>query len=187
MPNISISGTNQPVTRLSVKRPPPMWSMAAACLAANSGCTVGMCEVANTLEYEVVSDRPAAQANTSNPSPLKLVSPPNPFQRPTGTMASNFISSARRASSLRRRPLGFEQACHFRNRAAAGEIGGERAEFERGIVEERIRRGRSRRLLTGHRHALSGFRRAGQTRRERRVRASLLLPGGERSRAQASG
>src|ERR1700691_5975129 len=74
--------------------------MAAACLAANSGCTVGMCEVANTLEYEVASDSPAAQANTSKPSPLKLASPAKPFQRPTGTMASNFISSARRASFL---------------------------------------------------------------------------------------
>src|ERR1700733_11834177 len=74
--------------------------MAAACLAANNGCTVGMCEVANTLAYEVASDRPAAQANTSKPSPLKLVSPPKPFHRPTGTMASNFMSSARRASSL---------------------------------------------------------------------------------------
>src|ERR1700684_1475930 len=59
-----------------------------------------MCEVANTLEYEVAAERPAAQANTSKPSPLKLVSPPKPFQRPTGTMASNFMSSARRASSL---------------------------------------------------------------------------------------
>jgi hypothetical protein len=29
---------------------------------------------------------------------LKLVAPPKPFQRPTGTMASNSISSAMRAS-----------------------------------------------------------------------------------------
>src|ERR1700690_1751232 len=73
--------------------------MAAACLAAKRGCTVGMCEVANTLEYDVASDSPAAQANTSKPAPLKLVSPPKPFQRPTGTSASKSIASDIAASA----------------------------------------------------------------------------------------
>ena len=40
----------------------------------------------------------AAKVKHSKPSPLKLVAPPKPFQRPTGTMASNSISSAIRAS-----------------------------------------------------------------------------------------
>jgi hypothetical protein len=42
---------------------------------------------------------PAAQVNDSKPAPLKLVTPPNPFQRPTGTSTSNPISSPMRASS----------------------------------------------------------------------------------------
>ena len=63
-----------------------------------------------------------------------------------------------------RRPLGFEQATHFRNRAAAGEVGGERAELERGIIEEGIGRRHLRRVcITGHRQALSEFRPARQT------------------------
>src|SRR5690606_17454179 len=39
-----------------------------------------------------------AQEKLSKPSPLKLVSPPKPFQRPTGTSASNPISSPSCAS-----------------------------------------------------------------------------------------
>ena len=42
---------------------------------------------------------PAAQVNDSKPAPLKLVTPPKPFQRPTGTSASNSISSAMVASA----------------------------------------------------------------------------------------
>ena len=49
MPNISISGLNQPQTTLSPKRPAEMLSMVAACLAAKMGCTVGTCEVAKTM------------------------------------------------------------------------------------------------------------------------------------------
>src|ERR1700733_8830679 len=37
---------------------------------------------------------PAAQEKHSKPGPLKFVSPPKPFQRPTGTKASNSMSSA---------------------------------------------------------------------------------------------
>src|SRR5215831_3162152 len=37
---------------------------------------------------------PAAQEKHSKPGPLKLVTPPNPFQRPTGTSASNSMASA---------------------------------------------------------------------------------------------
>jgi hypothetical protein len=42
---------------------------------------------------------PAAQEKHSKPAPLKLVTPPNPRQRPTGTNASNSISSASLASA----------------------------------------------------------------------------------------
>ena len=60
---------------------------------------VGTCEVANTPEYFVEAPMPAAQVNDSKPAPLKLVTPPKPFQRPTGTSASNSISSAMVASA----------------------------------------------------------------------------------------
>src|ERR1700678_4717890 len=73
--------------------------MVAACLAAITGCMVGTCEVANTPEYCVSALIAAAKVKHSNPSLLKLVAPPKPFQRPTGTMASNSISSAMRASA----------------------------------------------------------------------------------------
>src|SRR6202790_1843516 len=68
--------------------------MVAPCLAAMIGWTVGTCEVAKTLGYVVDAPIPAAQENASKPGPLKLVTPPNPLQRPTGTRASNSISSA---------------------------------------------------------------------------------------------
>src|SRR5260370_7759607 len=60
------------------------------------GCTVGTCEVAKTAEYFVVAPIAAAQVYGSKPAPLKFVTPPKPFQRPTGTSASNSISSASR-------------------------------------------------------------------------------------------
>ena len=59
---------------------------------------VGTCEVANTPEYLVAEPIPAAQEKDSKPAPLKLVTPPKPFQRPTGTSASNCIASASCAS-----------------------------------------------------------------------------------------
>ena len=68
--------------------------MVVYCFAAMIGWTVGTCEVAKTLEYFVDAPIPAAQENASKPGPLKLVTPPNPLQRPTGTRASNSISSA---------------------------------------------------------------------------------------------
>src|SRR5262249_9055643 len=77
-----------------------MWSMVVPCLAATTGCTVGTWEVANTAVRSVWAPRPAAHVYVSNESPLKLVAPPNPFQRATGTMASNPASSASRATSL---------------------------------------------------------------------------------------
>src|SRR5271170_582841 len=55
---------------------------------------MGTCEVANTAGYLVEAPMPAAQEKHSKPAPLKLVTPPKPFQRPTGTSASNSISSA---------------------------------------------------------------------------------------------
>src|SRR5580698_10839710 len=58
---------------------------------------VGTCDVANTAGCLVSALTPAAQVKHSKPSPLKLVEPPKPFQRPTGTTASNSISSAMRA------------------------------------------------------------------------------------------
>src|SRR3984885_9932153 len=74
--------------------------MVAPCLAAITGCMVGTCEVANTAECLVSALTPAAQVKHSKPSPLKLVEPPNPFQRPTGTSASKPISSAMRAIAV---------------------------------------------------------------------------------------
>ena len=58
---MSISGENQPITRLSPNRPPEMWSMVIAALAATIGCTVGRCEVAKMQMFSVASARPAAQ------------------------------------------------------------------------------------------------------------------------------
>src|SRR5271156_2821580 len=72
--------------------------MVAACLAAMTGCMVGTCEVAKMPEYLVNALIAAAKVKHSKPSPLKLVEPPKPFHRPTGTMASNSISSASSAS-----------------------------------------------------------------------------------------
>jgi hypothetical protein len=62
------------------------------------GCTVGTCEVAKTAGYLVAAPIAAAQVYGSKPAPLKFVTPPKPFQRPTGTRASNSISSASRAN-----------------------------------------------------------------------------------------
>src|ERR1700691_2295937 len=72
--------------------------MVVACFAAITGCMVGTWQVANTAGFLVDAPMAAAQVKHSKPSPLKLVAPPKPFQRPTGTMASNSISSASRAS-----------------------------------------------------------------------------------------
>src|SRR5947207_11877845 len=58
-----------------------------------TGWMVGTCEVANTPDFFVDAPMPAAQVNDSNPAPLKLVTPPKPFQRPTGTSASNSMAS----------------------------------------------------------------------------------------------
>src|SRR3989442_4306569 len=63
------------------------------------GCTVGTCEVANTAIRWVCAPRPAAHVYVSKQLPLKLVAPPNPRQRATGTIASNPASSARRLTS----------------------------------------------------------------------------------------
>src|SRR6185295_18347504 len=67
--------------------------MVVDCFAAITGCMVGTCEVANTLGRLTEAPMPAAQVKHSKPALLKLVTPPNPFQRPTGTSASNPISS----------------------------------------------------------------------------------------------
>src|ERR1700683_3559662 len=73
--------------------------MVVACFAAITGCMVGTWQVANTAGFLVDAPMAAAQVKHSKPSPLKLVLPPKPFQRPTGTMASNSISSASFASA----------------------------------------------------------------------------------------
>src|SRR6202142_1789771 len=73
--------------------------MVVACFAAITGCMVGTWQWANPGGLLVDAPIAAAQVKHSKPSPLKLVLPPKPFQRPTGTMASNSISSARRASA----------------------------------------------------------------------------------------
>ena len=61
MPNSRNSDSFQPVTTLSTKRPPEMWSMVAACFAAITGCTVGTCEVAKIAELPFTPAIPAAQ------------------------------------------------------------------------------------------------------------------------------
>src|ERR1700728_3418007 len=68
--------------------------MVVACFAAITGCMVGTWQVANTAGFLVEAPMAAAQVKHSKPSPLKLVLPPKPFQRPTGTTASSCISSA---------------------------------------------------------------------------------------------
>jgi len=95
---------------------------------------VGTCEVANTPEYLVAEPIPAAQEKDSKPAPLKLVTPPKPFQRPTGTSASNRELRERE----RARPIRFQHAVDARDRAAAAEIGGERPQPQFAITEERI-------------------------------------------------
>jgi len=95
---------------------------------------VGTCEVANTPEYLVAEPIPAAQEKDSKPAPLKLVTPPKPFQRPTGTSASNCELRERE----RARPIRFQHAVDARDRAAAAEIGGERPQPQFAITEERI-------------------------------------------------
>src|SRR6202044_523035 len=112
--------------------------MVAACLAAMTGCMVGTCDVANTPEYWVSALIAAAKVKHSKPSPLKLVAPPKPFQRPTGTMASNSISSAMRASARALLPLGLQNAVDRRHGRAATQIAAERAELELPVVEKRI-------------------------------------------------
>ena len=56
-----ISGPNQPQIMFRPKRPLPMWSIVTACLAANSGCTVGRCEVAMVAICRVEAATAAAQ------------------------------------------------------------------------------------------------------------------------------
>lgn len=73
--------------------------MVVACLAAMTGWIVGTCDVAKMPGYRVEAPIADAHENDSNPCPLKLVTPPKPFQRPTGTSASNSISSPMRASA----------------------------------------------------------------------------------------
>src|SRR6476646_8318124 len=85
---------------LRLKRPPVMWSMVVACLAAMTGCIVGTCDVEKIPEFFVEAPTPAAHVKHSKPCPLKFVGPPNPFQRPTGTSASISISSPMRASAM---------------------------------------------------------------------------------------
>src|SRR5215208_3247988 len=100
---------------------------------------VGTCEVAKMPEYFVDAPMPAAHEKHSKPGPLKLVTPPKPRQRPIGTSASNSISSEMRASSSVLGQL-ISNAIDGGNGAAAVEVGAERAELERPVVEHRIGR-----------------------------------------------
>jgi hypothetical protein len=83
---------------------------------------------------------PAAQEKHSKPAPLKLVAPPKPFQRPTGTTASNSIASAIWASltvlgQLISSVPGIVLIAH-----PPAQIGAESAKLELAIVEQRIGR-----------------------------------------------
>jgi hypothetical protein len=69
-------------------------------LAATIGWMIGTCEVANTAARCVMPPTPAAQVKVSKQAPLKLVVPPNPRQRATGTSASKPAASPRPVSSL---------------------------------------------------------------------------------------
>jgi hypothetical protein len=56
--------------------------------------------VAKTAAWSVAPPTPAAQVKVSKQAPLKLVTPPKPRQRATGTRASNPALSAMRVSRL---------------------------------------------------------------------------------------
>ena len=75
----------------SAQRPPEIWAITVICFAAVIGCTNGTCEVANIHGYFVAAARPAAKVKVSKPGQAKFVTPPNPRQRATGTIASNSI------------------------------------------------------------------------------------------------
>ena len=76
VPNMANSSSFQPQTTLIPKRPWPIWSTVAICLAATTGCISGTCTVAKTLMRFVAASRPAAQVIDSHASPLGLLSPP---------------------------------------------------------------------------------------------------------------
>src|SRR3981189_1907905 len=94
MPNIANSGSFQPATMFKPNRPPLMWSMVAASLATRSGRAVGTWIVAIGCNRSVTAAIAAAQVNVSNDRSLKLVDPPAPFQRATGTNASSPAATA---------------------------------------------------------------------------------------------
>src|SRR5262245_65507018 len=73
--------------------------MVVACLAATIGWTVGTCDVEKTAASRVAAASTAAQVYVSKHVPLKLVLPPKPFQRATGTRASIPARSAITAMS----------------------------------------------------------------------------------------
>src|SRR5439155_3086390 len=73
--------------------------MVVACLAATIGCMVGTWDVEKTAMRRVSAASPAAHVYVSNEAALKLVAPPKPFQRATGTSASMPARSARIAIS----------------------------------------------------------------------------------------
>src|SRR5215470_17403026 len=74
--------------------------MVVACLAATMGWIVGTCDVEKTATCRVAAASPAAQVYVSKQVPLKLVLPPKPFQRATGTRASIPARSAITAMSI---------------------------------------------------------------------------------------
>ena len=76
MPDIWNSGSFQPTTIFSAKRPRPTWSAVIICFAATIGLNRGAWTVPNTVMRLVLARRPVAQVTVSKVEPWKLVGPP---------------------------------------------------------------------------------------------------------------
>ena len=89
------------------------------------------------------SARPCRQPRSgSREDPSKLVAPPKPFQRATGTNASE-ARSVRRDDVAAVRPSHFEMPRRRRRGAAVADIGPEHAELQPVVAEQRVQERRS--------------------------------------------
>ena len=78
----------------SPARPPLAWSIVASALAANTGCTIGTCTVANSAICSVTPASAAASVNVSNDHSREFVTPPKPRHRAIGRKNSSPARSA---------------------------------------------------------------------------------------------